>query len=143
MQALEPHADFSTPAQQEALMAARQHHHDRHLKFSRKVYLKQVDGGRHAHLEQPKEALSWKTQALRSLPGRRADFDQCRYGATCLDDDGNWRPVRKRTSLLTTKQAVQDAMTLQCQGDHQHCALEGSALWCSHSLHGGVPTCDG
>ena len=41
-----------------------------------------------------------------------------------LDDDGHWRPVRKRTSLQA---AVQDAMTLQCQGDHQHCALEGSA----------------
>ena len=34
-----------TPAQQEALIAARQRHHDRHLLFSRRVYLKQVEGG--------------------------------------------------------------------------------------------------
>ena len=42
----------------------------------------------------------------------------------CLDTDDVWRPAKKSTSILTTKQ-VQNAMTLQCQGDHQHCNLEG------------------
>ena len=117
-----------TPAQQEALVAARHHHHDRHLCFLRRAYLKQVEGSRHAHVEQPKHALSWKTKALRDLPGRRADFDQCRYGATCQDEDMVWRPVKKSTTFMTTKQAMQNALTLACNGDHDHCALEGSAL---------------
>ena len=116
-----------TVHQQEALIAARQHHHDRHLVFVRKVYMNQVSGGRHGHIEQPKHALSWSTRALRDLPGYRADFDQCRYGATCLDEDSQWRPVKKSTTLLTTKKAMQNAMTLTCRGDHDHCALEGSA----------------
>ena len=101
-----------TPAQKEALMAARHHHHDRHLNFTKKVYLKQVYGGRHATIEQPKEALSWQTTALRDLPGRITDFSQCRYGAQCLDADDVWKPVLKNTRLLTTKKAVQEARTL-------------------------------
>ena len=116
-----------TPAQKEALRAARHHHHDRHLMFVRRGYLAQVSGGRHATIEQPKNALSWQTRALRDLPGRRTDFSQCRYGAQCLDNDGIWKPVQKNTSLLTTKQSVQGALHLQCQHDHEHCPLEGSA----------------
>ena len=116
-----------TPAQKEALVAARQHHHDRHLKFTKKIYLKQLTGGRHATIEQPKDALSWQTKALRDLPGHTTDFSQCRYGAQCLDDDGQWKPVLKNTRLRTTKKAVQDALCLQCLHDHEHCHLEGSA----------------
>ena len=48
-----------TPHQQEAFVAARQWHHDRHLCFVREAYLRQVKGGRHAHIEQPREAKSW------------------------------------------------------------------------------------
>ena len=108
--------------QKEALKTARHRHHERHLMFTRWSYLCRVKGGRYATIEQPKHALSWQTQALRDLPGRRADFSQCRYGAQCLDDDGIWKPV-----FLTTKQAVQDALTLQCQHDHEHCPVEGAA----------------
>lgn len=115
------------PEEKEGLTAARQHHHDRRLMFVRRGYLIQVAGGRHATIEQPKHAMSWKTKAPRDLPGRRADFSQCGYGAQCMDSDGIWKPVQKNTSLLTTKQAVQDAMSLQCQHDHEHCPLEGAA----------------
>lgn len=113
--------------QQEALIAARARHHDRHLIFMKKVYMAQINGGRHATVEQPKHALSWRARALRDLPSRRADFSQCRNGAQCLDADGIWRPVRKDTTLLTSKRSVQDAMSLCCQKDHQHCHLEGAA----------------
>ena len=97
-----------TPAQKEALKAARHRHHERHLTFTRRNYLCQVKGGRYATIEQPKHAFSW-------------------HGAQCLDDDGIWKPVQKNTTFLTTKQAVQDAFTLQCQHDHEHCLLEGAA----------------
>ena len=116
-----------TPAQQEALKARREHHHRRHLGFAKRIYLRQVNNARHAHLEQPRHALSWNTTALRDLPGYYADFDQCRYGAMCMDTDGIWRPVQKSTRLLTTKQAVLEAFQLKCDHDHHHCPLEGSA----------------
>ena len=116
-----------TPAQQEALKARREHHHRRHLCFAKRIYLRQVTNARHAHLEQPRHALSWNTTALRDLPGYYADFDQCRYGAMCMDTDGVWRPVQKSARLLTTKQAVLEAFQLKCDHDHHHCPLEGSA----------------
>ena len=105
----------------------REHHHRTHLRFVRRAYLVQVHGGRHAHLEQPEGALSWKTGALATLPGHWACFDQCRYGVMCMDDDGVWKPVKKSTAILTTKMAVQAALHLRCSQDHEHCRLEGSA----------------
>ena len=44
----------------------------------------------------------------------------------CKNDNEQWLPVRKDTTLLTTKLAVAQAMNRQCPGDHQHCRLEGS-----------------
>ena len=116
-----------TPAQQEALVARREHHHRRHLCFAKRIYLRQAAHGRHAHLEQPQHALSWNTQALKALPGYNADFDQCRCGAMCLDVDGLWRPVQESTRLRTTKGTVLEALQLRCSHDHQHCPLKGAA----------------
>ena len=62
-----------------------------------------------------------------SFDGYTADFDQCRYGAMCLDFDGLWRPVQKSTRMLTTKKSVLAALHLKCEHDHQHCPLEGAA----------------
>ncbi len=91
------------------------------------AYLCQVRNGAHAHLEQPAFALSWKTRALRDLPGFHAVFDQCQYGAQCLDYDGLWKPVKKTTGIQTTKHYLYKELNLRCPGDHQHCLLEGSA----------------
>ena len=114
-----------TPERKELLQQQRQLHHDCHLQFCRKIYLKQVHGGRQAHLEQPHGALSWQTKALRSLPGLYTVFDQCRYGACCLDDDGTWKLVRKATGIKTTKKAMAQSLNLRCDGKHPHCQLEG------------------
>ena len=51
------------------LQQLREWHHRVHLRFCRRIYLKQLEEGRHAHLEQPTPALSWKTSSLRDLPG--------------------------------------------------------------------------
>lgn len=83
--------------------------------------------GRHAHLEQPQYALSWKTAALKRLPGYQACFDQCAYGCACLDTDNVWRLVKKSTCILTTKRAVLEALSKKCSKDHIHCHLEGHA----------------
>ena len=77
-----------TPEKREKLSIQRQQHHDVHLQFCKVIYIRQVRDGRHAHLEQPQAALSWKTKALSRLPGHRVAFDQCKYGACCLDKDG-------------------------------------------------------
>ena len=116
-----------TEDQQVELQDQRQEHHDTHLRFVAMAYKEQVDGARHAHLEQPSKALSWKTVALRDLPGFHVVFDQCMYGCCCLDFDDNWRLVKKGTGLRTTKAAMAAAMNLRCDGQHAHCRLEGSA----------------
>ena len=115
----------TTMDRQQRLHDLRQRHHDVHLVFCKKIYLHQVNGGRHATLEQPAEALSWKTTALQKLPGLHTTFDQCRYGSKCQDVDGHWKLVRKATSLRTTKQSVAQALNLRCTRDHVHCPLEG------------------
>ena len=75
-----------TPAQQEALMARREHHRRRrHLCFAKQIYLRQAGHGRHAHLEQPRHDISWNTHCPKSAARYNADFDQCRYGAMRLD----------------------------------------------------------
>ena len=107
------------------LQQLREWHHRVHLRFCRRIYLKQLGEGRHAHLEQPTPALSWKTSSLRDLPGHRARFHQCQYGCVCMTDEGSWMPVRKDTTILTSKAAVAQAMNRLCPGDHQHCRLEG------------------
>ena len=117
-----------TPEREAELQARRQEHHDVHLRFCRKIYLKQVYGARHCHLEQPLPALSWQTVALKDLPGHKAVFDQCRYGATCLDVDGYWKLVKKSTQVLTTKQTLAQALHLRCDGSHEHCHLEGRMM---------------
>ena len=109
------------------LQCRRQEHHDTHLTFCRDIYIAQVTNGRHAHLEQPKNALSWKTRALKTLPGYNAEFDQRMYGCCCLDTDMVWKAARKSTTVKTTKAIMMQMLSVHCDGSHDHCHLEGSA----------------
>lgn len=115
----------TTPQRQEKLRDLRDWHHRVHLRFVKRVYMKQITEGRHAHIEQPTQALSWDTLSLRGLPGLHCRFHQCQYGCVCLDNDGAWRPVKKDTTILSSKQAMAQVMTRMCGGDHDHCQLEG------------------
>ena len=116
-----------TPEQRAHLQETREWHHEIHLNFVKVAYLCQVRNGAHSHLEQPTFALSWQTRALRDLPGFYAVFDQCQYGAQCLDSDGVWKPVKKTTCIQITKHYLFKELNLRCPGDHQHCPLDGSA----------------
>ena len=116
-----------SPEQKVALQELREWHHEIHLNFVKKAYLTQVRNGAHAHLEQPLHVLSWKTRALRHLPGFFTMFDQCQYGSRCLDTDGLWKLVKKPTAILTTKRFLFNEMSRRCPGDHPHGLLEGSA----------------
>ena len=115
----------TTEQRKEALYTLREWHHRVHLGFCKQAYLQQVQHGRHAHLEQPTQALSWSTNALKHLPGHNARFHQCRYGCVCCDTDGVWRPAKKDTTIRTTKRAVAESMNLLCDHSHEHCRLEG------------------
>ena len=116
-----------TPEQKAALQELREWHHEIHLNFVKKAYLMQVRNGGHAHLEQPMHALSWKTRALRQLPGFFTLLDQCQFGSRCLDSAGLWKLVKKPTAILTTKRFLHKEMGRRCDGGHPHCLLEGSA----------------
>ena len=60
-----------SPEQQEHLRKLREWHHTVHFQFCRRMFERQVANGCHCHLEQPKDALSWRTTALMKLPGYR------------------------------------------------------------------------
>ena len=133
-----------TDAQREALIASREHHHRRHLRFCKKdlheFKLREHDV---VILEQPRLALSWKTTALRTLPGYAAEFDQCRYGAQCLDVGGTWKPTQKPTRIQTTKKAVAEAMHLLYVNMIMNTAAlkeVHQGLGSQNHLHGGLPT---
>ena len=115
-----------TQEQRVQLQETREWHHEIHLNFVKTAYHCQVRNGAHAHVEQPAFALSWKTRALRDLPGFHAVY-QCQYGAQCLDTDGVWKPVKKATAIQTTKHYLHKELDKRCPGDHEHCKLEGSA----------------
>ena len=58
-----------------------------HLQMCERAYQRQQREGRHGGLEQPKNALSWKTKTLESLEGHDAVFDQCQFGRTLPDEN--------------------------------------------------------
>ena len=47
----------TTPERQSRLSNLREWHHRTHLRFVRRIYMKQISEG-HAHIEQPTQALS-------------------------------------------------------------------------------------
>lgn len=100
--------------------------HETHLMMIKKAYWKQVRRGKHAHIEHPAPSRAWKTRAFAHLPGYRVTFDQCEYGATTINDDGEEEPIKKTTSIQTTKEAMARQMSKRCRGDHSHCKLEGT-----------------
>ena len=64
-----------TQAARDSLTTRRRAHHEVHLQFVRDVYHAQVKGDRHAHVEQPSYARSWKTSNLAALGGHHVIFD--------------------------------------------------------------------
>eukprot|EP00435_Cladocopium_sp_Y103_P049687 s1436_g15.t1 len=135
-----------TPEQQQNLRELREWHHQVHLCYCKKIYLKQIRQGGHAHLEQPAQpayARSWKTHALSCLPGLFCRFDQCQYGSTCQDVD-----LECFRNPLASKQRKFYKL---CTGGHEHCRLEGNGpdvgrrtkylddyqptIWLPHWLH--------
>ena len=77
-----------------------------HLNFVVPLYRKQLAAGRHFLHKQPATAVSWKEQGMMSLARNplihRVVANQCAYGLTTLDQDGNPEPAMKPTRLMTS-----------------------------------------
>ena len=102
-----------------------------HLNFVKKAYRAQVGNGAHAHLEPSSNLCT-------PCPGRPVHFANhlaswlCWINVSLVVDawnsDGLWKLVKKPTAILTTKRFIDTEMSRHCDGGHQHCPLEGSAL---------------
>ena len=121
-----------TEADAQRLRERRNEDHEIHLKFCTRLYKSQVRRGQHAHIEHPRDSKAWTTPALKSLPGWRATFDQCAYGAESWTSEGESAPILKPTSIQTTKMAMARRMSKKCCGGHWHQPLEGSNR-CRHA----------
>ena len=110
-----------TAASRTALEQNRDWHHKHVLWFARTVFNKQAMAGRHAHIEHPRRARSWDTEAFQGLLAKYwVEFDQCEYG---LDVDGNGLN-KKPTMVATTKRAM-CRLHRTCSGHHVHVRLMG------------------
>ena len=85
--------------------------HGTHLSMCRKAYWKQARAGRHAHIEHPEQSRAWKTKAFSTLRGNAALFDQRKYCATTINNDGFSEPLKKPTRIQTSKNATFNLMS--------------------------------
>ena len=116
-----------TEERKQALQAERDYQEKVHLKMCRRSYLKQRREGRHAALEQPRYAVSWRTKTLRDLPGHACELDQCQFEVTLPDENGYDQYIKKPTRLQCTDEGMATSLALRCPGDHYHLPIEGSS----------------
>ena len=100
----------------------------------------QMENGLYFVFEHPRSASSWKLPEMERfvaeyggvdnlVAGGRvleAVADQCAFGLTAKDDDGQVRPVLKPTRFLTNSVAIQRELSVRCRGCAKHALLEGS-----------------
>ena len=116
-----------TPQRQLALQADRDYEENTHLKMCKRAFQKQQREGRHAGLEQPKNARSWHTPTLEAIEGYDAIFDQCAFGSSLPDEYGEFVPIRKGTKLRCTDETMAIDLTVPCPGCPRHPPIEGSS----------------
>ena len=119
--------NVDTPERQEALQADRDYPENVHLRFCYKGFSKQHREGRHAALEQPRSAVSWRTKTLTMLPGYDALLDQCCFGCRLPDGNGVMQFIKKPTTIRCTDDWMAFELTKMCDRDHYHLPIEGSS----------------
>ena len=119
--------NIDTAAKQLALQADRDYEENTHLKMCKRAFLKQQREGRHAGLEQPKNARSWGTPTLMAIPGHDALFDQCSYHCCLPDENGDFLPIKKGTAVRCTDMDMATELTAPCCGGHPHLPIEGTS----------------
>ena len=121
------HLNCKIPADFEFLAEERYYEERTHLRFTRNAHNRQFHQHRHSATEHPWYAESWKTSTFHALEGHDAEVDQCQYGSTLPDDDGNEQLIKKKTCLRVTDERLAMQLTRLCQGDHFHLPIEGSS----------------
>ena len=119
--------NMDTPERYDALMADRDYQETTHLRFCYKGYAKQLREHRHAALEQPRYAVSWKTKTFMKLPGYDAHLDQCQYGCCLPDENGVLQFIKKPTTVRCTDDWMAFGLTRMCAEEHFHLPIEGSS----------------
>ena len=114
----------------ELLEARRTEDHRSHLSLAKRIFLSQHRRGRIGVVEHPWGSRAWGTTAFRKLPGGKAKVDQCQYGAVLPDENGDPKPIRKRTRLQATPEGLAEKFTRVCPGGHQHLHLMGGSPGC-------------
>ena len=100
-----------------------------HLRFYSDIHKKGKAIGCDVTLEQPAEAMSWKTNTLEAMRGYyETVLDRCRTGLKLEPKDNLF--VKKPTRFRSTTRIVADAMNkaCQCPGPHRQMMGHGLAL---------------
>lgn len=102
-----------------------------HLAFCCRLYKEQLSQGRYFLHEHPTPASSWKVKCMSGLARDpmvlTAEIDQCAYGLTSRDAEGE-ALAKKPTRFLTNSKALKQALSMKCQGCKRHVQLvEGRA----------------
>ena len=100
----------------------------RHLEFACSLARLQIEQGRHVlfeyHLAASEEP---NLRKLRSTDGMRCvRCDQCQFGLTSVDDQGNVGPACKDTVFMTNDEYIAEAVNRRCFGGHDHIQLMSS-----------------
>ena len=119
--------NIDTPEKQIALQADRDYEENTHLKMCKRAFQKQQREGRHAGLEQPKNARSWGTPTLMAVDGHDALFDQYEYGYVLPDENGDYVSIKKSTALRCTDMDMAMELTAPYRGGHDHLPIEATS----------------
>ena len=121
--------NLHTLEQIEPLEAERDFLEATHLTMCKKSFMKQKREGRHAGLEHPRYALSWKTTTMKSFEadGHESLLDQCEFNTRLPDHQGVWQLIKKPTRLRWSAYQPAQEMYVLCQGNHEHLPIEGSS----------------
>ena len=86
----------------------------KHLHFVLSFYQVQLDGNRHVLHEQPVGATSWLDAWMQKILAHprvgTTVADQCMYGLTTMDGNGNEASAKKPTKLASTSQQMLDRL---------------------------------
>ena len=105
--------NYRTPERRLLLEDLRSLEESNHLVFYKDVHLDGKRIGYDTTLEQPADAVSWKTNTLESMRGYyETVLDRCRTGLRASPDD--WLYVKKPTRFRSTSRKVVEAVNLKC-----------------------------
>ena len=105
--------NYRTPERRLLLEDLRSLEESNHLVFYKDVHLDGKRIGYDTTLEQPADAVSWKTNTLEPMRGYyETVLDRCRTGLRASPDD--WLYVKKPTRFRSTSRKVVEAVNLRC-----------------------------